>query len=149
MKLQIGSEYTRMDEGTYEFLIEKIDVKEDSAFGNINITVTFATDNGKKHNEYFRLMTGGVTNEITQRILGQLYNAAMNTSLYEQEVELDDIIGRKIIADISHQTYTDKKTNEQKVAAHIKNFQPVAEVVNEPVNTNKALTLDDLFASVK
>ena len=141
LKFTLSPAFSMMEEGTYDFEISNIEVKDESDYGNLDVIVTFKADAGT-HKEYYSLVRGKEENEITKRMLSQLYNAAMGSDLAEEEVDLGDIKGKHIVADIKHQTYLNK-SGEEKTAAHIRNIQPSSVVVNEPVK--EINSLEDLF----
>lgn len=147
MKFNLSSEFTMMDEGIYDFVIDNIEVKSDAEYGNQDVVITFKTNDGKSHREFYSLMKGNNFNEYTQRNLSRLYNAAMNSELYEQEVDFESIKGQHIIANIEHQEYT-ARNGELKKAAHIRNYQPSDEAVNQVVEKPKTVvnSLEDLFS---
>lgn len=145
MRFSLSSENVMLPEGEYLFKISKIDNKIDEDFGNITIIITFTTQEGQNHTEYYYLMKGNVENEITKRVLTRLYNAAMATNRFEEEVDLDDMLDHSVYATVIHREY--EKNGETKTASNLKDYKPAyasVSQVNQPVN-QPVTSLKDLF----
>lgn len=146
MRFNLSSENVMLPEGEYLFKIADIDTKIDEDFGNVTLIITFETNEGQKHREYYYLMKGNQVNEITQRVLTRLYNAAMGTNVYEMEVEFDDMLNKYVYATVAHREY--EKNGETKTASNLKDYKPAVAVAanNQPVQTPSAgVSLKDLF----
>ena len=149
MRFNLSAENVMLPEGEYLFKISNIETKIEEDFGNITLIITFTTNEGQNHREYYYLMKGNVVNEITQRVLTRLYNAAMGTNYFEVEVDFDDMLNKYVYATVAHREY--EKNGETRTASNLKDYKSAlssASQVNQPIaqpQQSQSVSLKDLF----
>lgn len=144
MNFTLSDEFVMLPEGSYVFTIK--DIVYDTSnqeFGDVTVTLKLETEDHKKHDERYFIYRGGVLNEIAQRNLTHVYNAAMKTKAFNQTIDLDVMKDHKFKANIKHSEYADKKTGVIKKAANIRDIAEAEETANIPVDITNSLA--DLF----
>lgn len=109
MLFQLNNTGFQIKEGNYLLKISNVATNEI----NKRVTITFITETGRKINELYCLFNSdGTPNDIASRALSYLCICATNNHDLEA-IELTDLIGKYITADLSNDKYQSKDGTEK------------------------------------
>lgn len=132
-RITLSSGFTPLAEGTYDFEITGIDYQE--AFGKMK--VTFETETGKKHTEFYNLLkSDGSTNDGALAAFSIMAKNAFGDNALS-DIDPAELIGKFIKGEINHQEYNGR------IYAHVGNFAP-SDGFGQPINPEAEASASDL-----
>lgn len=106
MRISLTNTYEPIKQGIYNFKI--VNAEYDDEFGKV--TITFETNDGKRHIERYNLERDGKPNTTAMNAFSYLARLALDNQDIE-DIDVNELIGHFIQATVVY-TEVDSKTNE-------------------------------------
>lgn len=143
-KIPLSTGFSVIPEGTYVFMITKVNYKED--FGKMEVTMQ--TMNGQKHTERFSLLkSNGEVNDGAMNAFSYFAKTALNDFSIE-EIDEQDLVGCFIECEVKHEEVeSTKKPGEKVTFARLGDKRPSDGFPQkaEPSSKKSSLNLDDIL----